>query len=241
MSSFQYYCVLNGIDPFGTEGRYGSEQDARGGGGGKKTVGKSQARYQFIPLVALLADDVLLDSEADSAAGLGLDVLRFSFVYEPELREAPTSTPVRAVFRGFMLSLTRYTQLYHCMAKLGVYLLTSPLQYEAAHYYPNAYPFLKEFSPKAHWVPVDRPEEIGAEAFADALLIVRGWNARSVALKDYVKSAKHKSPHLLCVDVDDDLPAAAVELVRARAGRFNRGVVFKEYVPTRVYDKPRRF
>ena len=59
--------------------------------------------------------------------------------------------------------------------------------------------------------------------------------ASHVVLKDFVKSAKSERPDLLHVAVDGELGAAARDLVRARGARFNRGVVFKEYVATRKY------
>merc|ERR1719263_2073772 len=196
--------------------------------------------------VALMPDDPMLDEEARAAEAAGLAALRFLFDgrESPELSAASAAKlkkiekPVRAVFRGFMMSGERYGDLHAGMRELGVHMIVDPGQYERAHYFPNAYSAIEELSPRAAWVEVD---DVATNAvFEGAVRSVKAWGGCThVCLKDFVKSAKHKRPDLLKVVVDDDLAAKACELVSARGAAFNRGVVFKEHVAARMYDVPR--
>jgi hypothetical protein len=204
--------------------------------------------------VALMPDDPMLDEEARAAEAAGLVALRFLFdgLESPELSAASTAKlkkvelPVRAVFRGFMMSGKRYGDLHAGMRELGVHMIVDPGQYERAHYFPNTYSAIEKLSPRAVWVEVDDmamvvsgPRAEANAVFEGAVRSVKGWDGCThVCLKDFVKSAKHKRPDLLKVVVDDDLAAKACQLVSARGAAFNRGVVFKEHVAARMYDVP---
>merc|ERR1719305_81995 len=108
----------------------------------------------------------MLDEEARAAESAGLVALRFLF----DGREAP----VRAVFRGFMLSGERYGDLHAGMRELGVHMIVDPGQYERAHYFPNAYSAIEELSPRAVWVEVD---DVATNAvFEGAVRSVKGWD-----------------------------------------------------------------
>ena len=88
--------------------------------------------------VALLPDDPMLDEEARAAEAAGLVALRFLFDgrESPELSAASAAKlkkaalPVRAVFRGFMMSGERYGDLHAGMRELGVHMIVDPGQYE---------------------------------------------------------------------------------------------------------------
>ena len=107
--------------------------------------------------VALMPDDPMLDEEARAAEAAGLVALRFLFdgLGSPELSAASAAKlkrvalPVRAVFRGFMMSGRRYGDLHAGMRELGVHMIVDPGQYERAHYFPNAYAAIEELSPRA--------------------------------------------------------------------------------------------
>ena len=197
--------------------------------------------------VALMPDDPMLDEEARAAEAAGLVALRFLFDgrESPELSAASAAKlkrvalPVRAVFRGFMMSGERYGDLHAGMRELGVHMIVDPGQYERAHYFPNAYAAIEKLSPRAVWVEVDDVARVANAVFEGAVRSVKAWDGCThVCLKDFVKSAKHKRPDLLKVVVDDDLAAKACQLVSARGAAFNRGVVFKEHVAARMYDVP---
>lgn len=165
-------------------------------------------------------------------------MIRFTFVYKPELCSVPSQVPCRALFRGFMMPGEKYGKLYSSLKEQGVTLVTTPQQYESVHYYPNAYPHLAAVSPRAVWVPVPDPDHVQLSSFDAAVAKVTSWKQQGcshVVLKDYVKSAKFSRPDLLHVAVDRHLARAAAALVRARGMAFNRGVVFKERIAMAKY------
>ncbi|PIQ26039.1 hypothetical protein COW36_02465 [bacterium (Candidatus Blackallbacteria) CG17_big_fil_post_rev_8_21_14_2_50_48_46] len=88
------------------------------------------------------------------------------------------NTPIRALYRGWMLSLKDYQNLYAQWAKAGVLPLTSPEQYGLCHYLPNWYPLLSEWTPET--VRIKTPEELPE--------ILESLNWDSYFLKDDVKS-----------------------------------------------------
>mmetsp|Transcript_153766 Transcript_153766/g.493054 ORF Transcript_153766/g.493054 Transcript_153766/m.493054 type:complete len:219 (+) Transcript_153766:325-981(+) len=108
---------------------------------------------------------------------------------------------------------------------------------ERMHYYPNAFPALASISPRALWVAVGSPDTVCACDFHAAEQVIRNdWQARFVLLKDYVKSAKDCDQRFMKVEVEQDLADLACDLVATRGRRFNRGVVFKEWVPLVHYS-----
>lgn len=180
-----------------------------------------------MPLVALLPTHPEFDEEAELAAQ-SLPVLRFIFTDVLTVEHLP-DTDCRAIFRGFMLSAQRYSQFYGDLAALRLHLVVSPKEYEKVHYYPCAYPALTAISPRAAWVTIDA-EAVQPEAFTQVLQKVTNWGCSHVVLKDFVKSAKTEGNRFMKVAINNELPDLACEFVHIRGRRFNRGVVFKEWV-----------
>lgn len=131
-------------------------------------------------VVAVIPGSKILDEEANAARKVGLPVLRFSFLDSLEIiesdsfqedvdgkiatEESPelsdTSATKIGIHRGFMLSGERYALLYsQFLQNHGIRLHVSPAGYELVHYYPNAYPFIKDFSPRSCWCPLPLPAE----------------------------------------------------------------------------------
>lgn len=197
------------------------------------------------PLVALLPLDPALDDEAAAAAAAGLPVCRFTCVHavdgaDVELQWEGDSTlhgctPATALFRGFMMSGERYNAFHAACAARGLRLLTTPAQYELVHYYPNCHTVLQEFCgcPAATWVSVPDPTAVVASDFDGAAAVAASWGCTHVVVKDFVKSAKHVLPGCLAVPVAVGgrvVQAAACDVARARALRFNKGIVLKQRV-----------
>lgn len=182
-------------------------------------------------LVALLPTHSEFDTEA-LAAERHLPVLRFTFLETVVLERPPLALQCRAVHRGFMLSAERYRIFHDALAEIGIHLVVTPKEYERAHYYPNVYPALRNISPNAVWVAVESPQTVCAERFKDAVQIIEGWpDCRFVLLKDFVKSPKDSTQRFMKAEVGPELTELACELVAVRGVRFNRGVVFKEWMP----------
>jgi len=187
-------------------------------------------------LAALMPDHPVFDEEAIAAANV-LPVLRFVFDEHAVItkKEGRRLTfPCRAILRGFMLSGERWRLLYKNLVELGIHLVITPDEYERAHYFPNAYGALSPFSPRATWVAVDIAA-LTSDVFDEAFAEIRSWGCQYVMLKDFVKSAKANSERFSKVGIDENLADVAIDLVHIRGRRFNRGVVFKEWVDLRHY------
>eukprot|EP00656_Telonema_subtile_P016227 TRINITY_DN1855_c0_g1_i2.p1 TRINITY_DN1855_c0_g1~~TRINITY_DN1855_c0_g1_i2.p1 ORF type:complete len:172 (+),score=29.49 TRINITY_DN1855_c0_g1_i2:77-592(+) len=130
-----------------------------------------------LPLVALMPTHWDFDTEATAANQNGFPVVRYGFDDHVKLTwpdNAP-AVPCTALWRGFMLSGVRYRQFADELRAEGLVLLTPPDLYEHVHYYPNAYPSLESFSPRATWAAVPDPSTMCEELFAKAVAEVRSW------------------------------------------------------------------
>jgi len=201
-----------------------------------------QAKFRYtesqpLPLVALLPTHAEFDSEAAAAAEAQLPVLRFDFERHVILQGDAPRVPCRALWRGFMLSAERYAQLHAELEAIGVHLVTPPDAYERVLYYPLAYGALAPLSPPATWVPVPRHQPgsiVPRSVFVGAAREAASWpGCEFVMLKDYIKAAKEQG-RFFKVPVEEAAELAS-ELVHARGARFERGVVFKQWVQLAFY------
>lgn len=197
-----------------------------------------RASLHYPPLIALLPAHAEFDSEAVAAAAVKLRVVRFNFDDHVRLHGDAPRLPCRALWRGFMLSAERYALLHAELAALRVHLVTSPTAYERALYYPLAYDALAPLSPPATWVPV--PQHPPGSSIIPRSLFVAACNEAAswpgcefVMLKDYIKAAKEQG-RFFKVAVEEAAECAC-ELVHARGSRFERGVVFKQWVQLAFY------
>ena len=188
--------------------------------------------YCAPPLVALLPAHSEFDSEAVAAAAAQLRVLRFDFEDHVHLHGAAPRSPCRALWRGFMLSAERYAQLHSELAFLNVHLVTTPKEYERVLYYPQAYEALAPLSPPATWVPVPQYQPgtvVPRSVFVGAAQEAASWpGCEYVMIKDYLKAVKEQG-RFFKVPVEEAAEYAS-ELVHARGAKFERGVVFKQWV-----------
>lgn len=194
-------------------------------------------RYAQERFIALLPAASEFDSEAQAAEAVDISVLRFDFDDNVRLHGETPSLPCRALWRGFMLSAERYAQMHSELAALHVHLVTSPTAYERVLYYPLAYDALAPLSPPATWVPVPSHPSgsiVPRSLFVAAAHEAASWpNCEFVMLKDYIKAAKEQG-RFFKVAVEEAAEFAC-ELVHARGSRFERGVVFKQWVQLAFY------
>src|SRR5438045_3836630 len=91
--------------------------------------------------------DLAFEAEVAAATHLGIDQSLIGFEAlvndgDPEraVRRVPEQEPTRlAVYRGWMLTPERYTQLYEALGARGVRLINSPAEYRHCHYLPESY------------------------------------------------------------------------------------------------------
>lgn len=120
------------------------------------------------------------------------------------------------VYRGWMLTAEQYLNLARSVERSQAALLTTPVEYLAAHHLPNWYPLLTDITPETRIVPADT--DIGSE------LRSIGWEA--YFLKDYVKSLKTSRGSI----VRDPAEApAVVEEMREYRGEIEGGLCIRRF------------
>ena len=129
----------------------------------------------------------------ESGATVGLidhDALLAGYPGDAVRRVAADNGP--AWYRGWMIPAERYAALENALAARGTTLLTTAVQYQAAHELPGWYPAFEGLTPRSGWVAhkPDSPLPVGELAAVAAGLVAAGAVAGIV--KDYVKSAKHR-------------------------------------------------
>jgi hypothetical protein len=135
------------------------------------------------------------------------------------LQGIPTAGTV--VYRGWMATVDEYANLVKAIEQAGGVPLTNLSEYLAAHYLPNWYPLLAEFTPETRVLPPD----------ADLITELAALDWGSYFIKDFVKSLKTGRGSI----VHD--PIAAPEVVaelREYRGRIEGGICVRrveEFVP----------
>lgn len=127
----------------------------------------------------------------------------------------------QVVYRGWMLRPDSYTRLVAAIDGADAIPFTTPEEYVTAHYLPNWYPRVREFTPETRVYPPDDTLVTKLEAL--------GWDAYFV--KDYVKSLKTSFGSLI------HEPAQIVQLLaemRRFRGEIEGGVCIRkveDFVP----------
>jgi ATP-grasp domain, R2K clade family 3 len=132
------------------------------------------------PLDRRRPDEILGEQvEAFQAAGFTVSLIGDDVIQEgARLRGMPARSSV--VYRGWMLTPDEYERLVAAIESADATAFISKQEYLAAHYLPNWYPLIADFTPETRVYPLD----IDIERELRAL----GWN--SFFIKDYVKSLK---------------------------------------------------
>lgn len=87
---------------------------------------------------------------------------------------------VPAIYRGWMMSPEKYCKFYMSLLQKGIRLITAPQEYKLAHYFPDAYPYLKADTAKIAIYPLHSKIDVDELKKTFGRFIV----------KDYVKSVK---------------------------------------------------
>jgi len=180
--------------------------------------------------------DPAYEAEITAAEGLGIEYACVSFealIYERDPAKAVgrvplTSPPGLGLYRGWMLSPGRYTQLYEALAERGVRLINDPTAYLHCHYLPESYRRIEPYTPRTVWL------RTGADVSTDTVMeLLRPFGAAPVIVKDFVKSRKHEWEEACYI------PSAADRVAVERVVRkfldlqgedLAEGLVFREFV-----------
>lgn len=196
------------------------------------------------PLQPRLVDDAYRE-EFDAAAPLALDLSLINFealVFEGDaaaaVRRVPAAeSPVLGVYRGWMLTIEQYRQLFEALQERHITLINTPEQYAYCHHLPLSYSRIAPHTPKTIWIAKDE------FMIADLPNLLEPFGSRPIIVKDYVKSRKHEWAEACFIPSAADTEAAAqvVETFIKRQGAdLSGGLVFREFVefePLSVHSK----
>ena len=161
-----------------------------------------------------------------------MSLLNFeALVYENDPTAAIVRVPAAdketlGIYRGWMLTVDHYAQLFGALQERQISLINTPEQYAHCHLLPLSYAEIESYTPKTIWVPV-------AEfALADLATHLLPFGARPIIVKDYVKSRKHEWAEACYIPSAADTSAAAriVQTFMSRQGNdLTGGLIFREF------------
>jgi len=127
------------------------------------------------------------------------------------------------MLRGWMVSISKYEELYILLIKLGYTLINTPEQYKNCHYFPYSYDYTKDYTSKSMFI----------KNWDESILqdISNFFGKSDFIMKDFVKSAKHISELFIIPSgiKGVELLERAEKFIKVRGDSFNEGLVFKEF------------
>lgn len=181
------------------------------------------------------APDSVFDGEVAAARASGFETKVFSLEAlvdgnaDRALSRVPKAeSPTPLVYRGWMTRDITYRRLYDALVAKGYTPQTSPEAYDEAHYLPFAYPLLEGETAETAWSYGDDLDAAHRAAMS--------LGAGPLIVKDFVKSAKHRWREACFVPDAGDRQAfdAVCSALRTERGeRFEKGFVFRKYMPLR--------
>lgn len=170
----------------------------------------------------MFADQFAIVQEAGFTASLCPD----SVIQDRKpLRSIPPGATV--VYRGWMLNATEYERLFQAIGVASATPLTSIEAYLAAHYLPNWYPLIAEFTPETRVLAPN----------ADWESELRSLNWEAFFIKDYVKSLKTSRGSIL--RDPSEIGSLVAEMERFR-GEIEGGLCVRRVEPF-ITESERRY
>lgn len=181
--------------------------------------------------------DLAYEAEVAAADELGIpyDLMHVeALVNEQNPERAVRRVPIHdqselVLYRGWMLTVAQYAQLYAALASRGVRLINDPAAYRTVQYLPDAYPFIERYTPRSVWLRTAGQVSDGALAE-----LLAPFGESPVVVKDFVKSRKHEWEEACFIPSAADRQSAACVVRRMLALQgddLNEGLVVREYIP----------
>jgi ATP-grasp domain, R2K clade family 3 len=190
------------------------------------------------PLNPRMIDEAFQDQAiALKMAGFGTSV--FSIGDNRIYPAVPEDSTV--VYRGWMMHEAEYALFYGWLHGHNLKVLTSMQQYVAAHYLPNWYPLLEQYTPSTSVFPKDTPlfkqeTRMIGHILGEHVKTMRGLHLLSghgdgsewhkFQMKDYVKSLKTDGGSVL-TDVEEITPT--LEKMEKYRGIIEGGICLRAY------------
>lgn len=133
-----------------------------------------------------------------------------------------------AIYRGWMLSVEHYNNLYHALLEKGYQLVNNIEQYRHCHYLPESYSIIQNKTANTIWISNDQDQSI--DKIMDRLQV---FENKPVVLKDYVKSQKHYWKEACFIpDASDQSSVKKVlsRFLELQGNNLQGGLVFREYL-----------
>jgi hypothetical protein len=138
--------------------------------------------------------DVMYEREAVAAraAGFSVELINHEQVVDGAAEKAvrrifaADKTEV-AIYRGWMLTIEQYRNVYEALSEKNIQLINNPTRYRHCHYFPDSYHIIEERTPKSVIVPMEVVFDID-----HLITVLAPFDGKPVVVKDYVKSRKHE-------------------------------------------------
>lgn len=179
--------------------------------------------------------DYMYAEEYKAAKSASLDISLISF---EDLQKGETQSALKrvgqhpdmemAIYRGWMLKPAEYARFYTGLLDRNIQLINSPVQYKYAHYLPENYETIRDFTPKTTFQRLE-----GDFNFNDFRQVLKGFGDRPVIVKDYVKSQKHYWAEACFIPQASNNEAAEAVVKRfleLQGPDLNEGLVFREFI-----------
>ena len=178
--------------------------------------------------------DEAYQAEHDAAQSDGAEVSLLDFealAYENNAegavaRVAAAAAQTLGVYRGWMLSVGQYAQLFEALQERRITLINTPEQYAHCHLLPLSYGQIAAYTPKTVWAA---KEDFSIDTLA---ALLEPFGAGPVIVKDYVKSRKHEWAEACFIPSASDTEAAAQvaeTFIRRQGADLTGGLVFREF------------
>jgi ATP-grasp domain, R2K clade family 3 len=139
--------------------------------------------------------DFLFQEEEQAARKQGFSAQIFDFnalVFnnDPEVAcmRIPAAADMQlALYRGYMMTVDQYSQLFEELKRKNIILLTQPEEYAATHLLPNWYPLVQKTTPETIILSKDELDDVDS-----VYEHISAWANQAAIVKDYVKSRKHE-------------------------------------------------
>ena len=170
--------------------------------------------------------------EATLSAGASVSLVNFEALVDENdpagavARVPAVGMPTLGVYRGWMLTVEQYRQLFDVLQGRGIVLVNTPEQYAHCHWLPLSYPNIAAHTPETVWAA----KEFQIDNLA---VVLEPFGDGPVIVKDYVKSRKHEWAQACFIPsaADEDAAAQVVQTFLQRQGNdLAGGLVFREFV-----------
>ena len=143
------------------------------------------------------------------------------------------------IYRGWMMTIDEYTKFYSECLKNNLILITHPIKYKEAHYFPYFYQYIKNYTLKIDYIRESKYINLTIDEQKNLFIDLIKCHENFI-IKDFVKSNKTQNGvKVFSRNISkDDLYNEIQKFINDRKtfGNFYEGLVFKTYVSLKKYE-----